>query len=82
MTSAPWINICYDMHDRQATWCGIDVVECESYRLFVSKEVSSRLYDEEGSQEFEACLRGLATTGFARESLNAVLTAENPEEKS
>jgi hypothetical protein len=82
MTSDTWVNNCYENHDRQAAWCGLVVIESESYYLFISNEVASRLHDAEGAREFETCLRGLATTGFARESLNAILTAEIPEERS
>ena len=41
----------------------------DAFNLFISNEVSVRLYDEEGKAEFEAYLQDLADTGFARDSL-------------
>jgi len=82
MTNAALANVSYEHQDRQAAWCGINVVDGDIYHSFMKNEVASRLHDEEGGQELEICLRGLASTGFARESLNAILAAEVPEERS
>lgn len=82
MTNAALANVSYEHRDRQVAWCGINVVDGDIYHSFMKNEVASRLHDEEGAQEFETCLRGLATTGFARGSLNAILDAEVPEERS
>jgi len=82
MTNAAFADKSYEGRDRQAAWCGIDVVEGEIFHTFMKNEVASRLYDEEGEQEFETYLRGIATTGFARDSLNTVLAAEVREERS
>lgn len=48
---------------------------------FMTNDVSSRLHDEAGANEFKAHLRSLATTGFAAESLDEILSAEVPEER-
>ncbi|AOV98892.1 hypothetical protein [Dehalococcoides mccartyi] len=82
MTKADFANISYTNSDRQTTWCGVSVIDGDIYQSFLSNAVASRLHDEEGVHEFETCLRGLATTGFARDSLNAILTAEVPEERA
>ncbi len=47
----------------------------------MKNDVASRLYDEEGSAKFESHLRGLAITGFAKESLDKILSAEILEER-
>ncbi|MFH1998764.1 MAG: hypothetical protein ABIK28_03740 [Planctomycetota bacterium] len=51
------------------------------FNTFMSGNVASRLHDTEGRNEFIACLRGLANTGFARDSLDAILATEMPEER-
>ena len=52
-----------------------------SIRLCPTK-VSARLYDEEGTVEFETYLQDLANTGFARDSLEEILAAKISEEPS
>ena len=54
----------------------------DAFNLFISNEVSVRLYDEEGKAEFEAYLQDLADTGFARDSLEEILAAEISEKPS
>lgn len=66
----------YAEREGQVAWCGIRLTAGEQFDTFMSREVSSRLFDQEGSAEFEKHLRGLASTGFMIESLNAVLSAE------
>ena len=53
----------------------------DGFNTFLTNDVASRLHDDEGIIEFEAHLRGLANTGFARDSLNAILAAEIPEQR-
>lgn len=79
--NAALANISYDCHDRQVSWRGVGMVDGDAFDSFMTNDVASRLHDEEGSKEFEAHLRGLATTGFARESLEAILAAEVLEER-
>ncbi|MBI4334318.1 MAG: hypothetical protein HY673_23945 [Chloroflexi bacterium] len=74
-------NISYDCHDRQVSWHGVGMVDGDAFDSFMTNDVASRLHDEEGAKEFEAHLRGLATTGFARASLETILAAEVPEER-
>ena len=71
----------YEQTDRQVTWRGVGLEEGTDLDAFVAGEVASRLQDTEGTNAFEVHLRGLATTGFARTSLDQVLAAELPEER-
>ena len=54
----------------------------DGFTEFMAKGVRSRLCDAEGAAEFESHLRGLAPTGFARDSLEALLAADLPEERN
>lgn len=69
----------YEAQDGQVSWRGISMADGNEFDTFMVNEVASRLNDEEGRSEFEAHLRGLANTGFARESLNEILEADVPE---
>lgn len=81
MTVSTLANLSYEYQDRRVSWRGIHVHDGEEFDSFLSNDVASRLHDEEGTKEFETHLRGLATTGFARDSLNEILAAEIPEER-
>jgi len=81
MTDASLATINYENQDRQVAWRGISMAEGNVFDSFMTNDVAARLHDEEGANEFEAHLRGLAPTGFARESLNDILAAEVPEER-
>lgn len=71
----------YSTRDGQVSWCGVSIGDEDTFKSFLSSEVASRLHDEEGVAEFEAHLRGLATTGFAHANLDEILAAEIPEER-
>lgn len=81
MTNSPLGLISYESQDRQVSWLGVKMAARDDFDAFMTNDVASRLKDEEGKKEFEAHLRGLATTGFARESLRAILEAEVSEER-
>jgi len=53
----------------------------DAFDSFMTNDVSSRLYDEDGTNDFRAHLRSLATTEFATNSLNEILAAHIPEER-
>ena len=74
------ITINYINQDRQVAWRGVSLAEGDDFNTFMTVDVASRLHDKEGVIEFETHLRGLASTGFARNSLNEILEAEVPEE--
>jgi hypothetical protein len=77
----PLATISYQDRDGQVSWCGVCMEDGDEFGAFMTNNVASRLHDTEGRTEFESYLRGLATTGFARDSLNAILTAEVHEER-
>lgn len=72
----------YEEQDQQVGWKGVLLEEGEDFDSFLSVDVASRLHDEEGTKEFEACLRGIASTGFEQTSLEAILAAELAEQRS
>lgn len=71
----------YQTVDKQVTWQGISLSEGKAFEAFLTTEVSARLNDETEAEEFEAHLRSLATTGFARENLSKILEAEVSESR-
>ena len=75
------VTISYQQNDRQVSWSGVSMAGGDGFNTFMTSDVASRLHDAEGTADFETHLRGLANTGFARESLNAILAAEIPEER-
>jgi hypothetical protein len=81
MTGSALETINYETRDRQVAWRGISLNECEEFDTFMAGDVSSRLQDEEGTNDFKTTLRSLATTGFAQNSLNEILAAESIEER-
>lgn len=54
-------------------WTGFDTL--------LATEVASRLHDAVGKADFTSHLSSLASTGFAQDSLQAILEAEHPEER-
>ena len=81
MTGVSLATISYEGRDHQVSWCGVRMEDGDRFKRFLINDVASRFYDREGSDEFEAQLRGLANTGFAHDNLEAILAAEVPEER-
>lgn len=81
MSVSSFTTIHYESQEQQVSWCGLTMTECAEFAAFMSGDVSARLHDDEGGTEFETHLRGLASTGFARDSLKAILSAEISEER-
>ncbi len=69
-----------DTHDA-TTWSGVQLSAGSEFDAFMADEVAARLHDEAGMADFTSHLKSLATTGFAQESLQAILEAEHPEER-
>lgn len=81
MTASIFETLAYEGRDRQVSWQGTKMADGEMFTSFMANEVASRLHDEPGANDFRLQLRNLATTGFAVNSLEAILTAEVPEER-
>ncbi len=73
MTEALLPTNSYEGRSQQVSWRGVSMEDGERFNAFLNNEVASRFFDEEATAEFEAHLRGLANTGFARDSLGAIL---------
>ena len=70
---ASFIDVVYEDQDRQVLWRGVEMTDCDEFDTFLTKNVASRLYDEEENTEFEMYLKGISNAGFMRENLDAVL---------
>lgn len=81
MSDGDMITVKYENHNRAVAWRGVSMAGCEAFDSFMTGEVASRLHDTEAAGEFDAHLRGLASTGFARKSLEEIFAAEVPEER-
>ena len=82
MTEPDLLTINYEEQYRQVSWQGVSMKDGDAFNSFMSKDVSARLYDEEGKAEFETYFEDLADTGFARDSLEEILAAEISEKPS
>lgn len=81
MTAPLPVSVSYANQDKQVSWSGVSVQDGDAFSTFMTGEVASRLRDYEGRATFEAHLRGLVGTGFAHDSLEAILAAEVTEER-
>lgn len=63
------------------SWNGVQFADGTKFDSFMANEVAPRLHDEAGKADFSAHLNSLASTGFAQDSLQAILEAEQPEER-
>ncbi|ESQ08136.1 MAG TPA: hypothetical protein DDY14_03805 [Chromatiaceae bacterium] len=81
MTGIAFSSLCYEGAQGQVGWRGLQSEADDAFNAFLCSEVEARLHDTEGADDFEAHLRGLANTGFKRDSLGAILAAEVPEER-
>ncbi|MHB1333678.1 MAG: hypothetical protein ACYCY1_13875 [Sulfuriferula sp.] len=59
----------------------MQLVDGGEFDTFMADEVALRLHDEAGKADFTAHLNSLASTGFAQNSIQAILEAEHPEER-
>jgi len=71
----------YDYQEGAVCCLGVSLPDGDDFNSFMSKEVAARLNDTEGEKEFEAALRGLASTGFEQQNIDAILKAKIPEER-
>jgi len=69
----------YNDSDSCVSWYGIKFRACSELDVFLSQAVKSRLDDDEGTEGFKNCLRGLELTGMGQACLEEVLTADVQE---
>jgi len=74
-------SLTYKANKDAVSWKGIQFIDNAKFDSFMGNEVGSRLYDEDGKTDFTAHLSSLASTGFAQQNLQAILAAEQPEER-
>ena len=65
----------------QVEWHGLHWEDEDAFDAFLVGGVADRLNDADGSDDFETHVRALASTGFARESFDALAAAAIPEER-
>lgn len=63
------------------SWDGICFAQGSKFDDFMVNEVAARLHDDVGGAELKLHLNSLASTGFAKDNLQAILEAEQPEER-
>ena len=68
----------YSDRSGQASWAGRSIADTPDFRAYVGGPVRERLEDSEEGDSFAAELASLGGTGVGVETVNAVLTAENP----
>jgi hypothetical protein len=71
----------YSNSHNVTSWNGVTFAEGTDFDSFIANEVAPRLHDEAGKTDFTAHLNSLASTGFAQDSLQAILEAEHTEER-
>ncbi len=76
---ASFIGAIYSNHDGQVFWYGVEMTEGDDFNRFLTKNVASRLYDEEGQSEFETHLRSLGDSGFVQGNLDGLVTSSTEE---
>lgn len=71
----------YSDYQSATHWSGMSFSDTKDFQVFLANEVAPRLHDASGKADFTAHLSSLASTGFAQNSLQAILAAEQPEER-
>jgi hypothetical protein len=74
-------QISFQGQDQQVSWHGVCCADGDTLSSFMTTDVAARLHDQQGAADFKNELLSLATTGFARASLEAILDAAIPEER-
>lgn len=74
-------TIAFQNSENAVTWGGLSLAEGDEFSTFMTVDVASRLHDEAGKADFALHLSSLASTGFAQDSLKAILDADHPEER-
>jgi hypothetical protein len=76
-----FVNIEYNGSQNCVSWQGLCLYPGDDFSRFIQGDVANRLKDTPGREEFHDHLRGLTMTGMGKDSLEAVLNAEIPEER-
>lgn len=76
-----FVKVEYNGNRSCVSWLGLRLCKGDELSAFMRQEVASRLNDVPGRDEFLSHLRGLALTGMGKDSLEAVLSADIPEER-
>ncbi len=79
MTELDFVTIDYEGQDQQVSWQGVHMEDGDGFAMFLTNNVASRAYDEEGTTLFESHIRGLSNTGFSIGSVHAILAVTGPE---
>jgi hypothetical protein len=77
----PFSRVNYEDNHECVSWRGDSFSAGEELDAFLTKQVFSRLDDEEGEQDFRVELQGLSLTGMGTEYLEKVLKAKIPESR-
>jgi len=72
----------YNASDICVSWQGEKFHACDELDFFINGTVKSRLDDNEGTEAFHDCLRGLELTGMGKTCLEEVLTANVQETRN
>ncbi len=75
-------NSVYSNSHDATNWNGVQLSGGSEFDTFIVDEVASRLHDEVGKTDFTSHLNSLASTGFGKDNLQAILEAEHPEDRS
>ncbi|WP_205900895.1 hypothetical protein [Pseudomonas viridiflava] len=75
-------SIAFHQDEEPVTWIGLSIVDNDVFGAFLKAEVAARLQDEDGTADFTHHLSSLASTGFAQDSLQAILGARQGEERA
>ena len=81
MVDEPFIEECYADQNGQVAWTGLKMNDGNDFVELLATEVASRVHDIDASAEFEVHLRGLASTGFEKDSLEQLLQSAHQEDR-
>ncbi len=71
----------YENSINTTSWQGLQLDDGDEFDKFIVNEVKPRLHDDAGKADFTTHLNSLASTGFAHDSLQAILEAEQQENR-
>jgi hypothetical protein len=80
--SPSFVNEEYINLDKCVSWYGEKFLASDEFDAFLDGPVKSRLDDNEGTYDFQSCLRGLDLTGMGRTCLEEILSSNIPESRN